>query len=439
LPTDKSQTLAMTLYATVDFLHVVTSFVEKAALALGMAESDALALTLATEEIFVYLCGTSAPDREMKIICTGGGYFVRVDFSLPVDDVNLRAFNLTASVSLEDDIALDEMGLFIAARKVDHFRVTETNGQGIRLALIKEKTYPDLADADLPVPAPSGPFSLRRPDSADAKLFVLMARQAGPASPVPGSFAWPGKVVDQLVAGDVDMIIALDPSGRIGGGILWHWPGPGTVAFFGPYLFSPDPDPSLAEDLLDACISAIAKTHAVALISRHPAEYLPRHRFEKLGSVTAFGGAGGAVSRPTYFRQMQEDAGCVVKVHPGLMAFLEGEYLRLVLPREVVQIDTAGEGLNPFAVLSADVDRQANTVTLRPIRAGTDAADTLAAHVDLFRKESVAGLFFEMDLALPWQVGFTPALLENGFTPRLILPYAGEGDLVVFQWEAGQP
>jgi len=38
-----------------------------------------------------------------------------------------------------------------------------------------------------------------------------------------------------------------------------------------------------------------------------------------------------------------------------------------------------------------------------------------------------------MDLGVPQQSAYTPALLENGFTPRLLLPHAGEGDLVIFQ------
>ena len=37
------------------FLPLATSFVEKAALAYGLADPEAMALTLATEEIFAYL------------------------------------------------------------------------------------------------------------------------------------------------------------------------------------------------------------------------------------------------------------------------------------------------------------------------------------------------------------------------------------------------
>jgi hypothetical protein len=84
-------------------------------------------------------------------------------------------------------------------------------------------------------------------------------------------------------------------------------------------------------------------------------------------------------------------------------------------------------------VLSAEFDRSQKIVTLRPIHPGADADKNMANHLKLFVEESLRSVFFEMDLAQPWQTEFTPALLKNGFTPRLVLPYAGQGDLVIFQ------
>ncbi|MEW5725974.1 MAG: hypothetical protein AB1896_22895, partial [Thermodesulfobacteriota bacterium] len=91
------------------------------------------------------------------------------------------------------------------------------------------------------------------------------------------------------------------------------------------------------------------------------------------------------------------------------------------------------------SVLSTELDRPQGLATLRPLVFGRDAADNLAAHLDLFHQEGLAGVFFEMDLDRAWQAGFTPALLGLGFTPRLVIPYAGRGDLVVFQLEIRNP
>jgi len=54
-------------------------------------------------------------------------------------------------------------------------------------------------------------------------------------------------------------------------------------------------------------------------------------------------------------------------------------------------------------------------------------------HLALFHSESMGNIFFEMDLGQPWQALFARGLLTQGFRPGLILPYAGEGDIVVFQ------
>jgi anti-sigma regulatory factor (Ser/Thr protein kinase) len=429
----------MKLSAEIGFLHVATGFVEQSAVAMGLTAPDSMALTLATEEIFVYLCRTSAPDRELEIRCSGGGYFVRADFFLPVEDFNLRAFNVTATISPDDDACLEEMGLFIASREVDRFQVLETAGGGIRLSLIKGKTYPVPGDFEMPPGENLETYALRRPDAEDAKLFVAMVNKTFPPVVTPRSFARPGKVVDMLALGHYEAVVAFGPSGRIGGGIVWRWSGPRTVEFFGPYLFNQQPGSAMAEDLLDACIGAIAKTHAVALINRLPTEFLPRQRFEMLGSLNVCASRGAVASQPTYFRQMHEDSGCTVKSHPDLVGFLQREYDRLFLPREVQPVGDAGERQTPYSVIAADFDRGGNMATLRPIRAGADVHENVKNHVDLFRRESIGSLFFELDLAMPWQVGFTPALVKNGFAPRLILPYAGQGDLVVFQWEEERP
>jgi hypothetical protein len=75
---------------------------------------------------------------------------------------------------------------------------------------------------------------------------------------------------------------------------------------------------------------------------------------------------------------------------------------------------------------------------LRPIRFGTDFHENIANYLRLFSRESIRNVFFVMDLAVPWQAHFTPALLDNGFEPQFVLPYGGEGDLAVFQLKGPQ-
>ena len=283
----------------------------------------------------------------------------------------------------------------------------------------------------------AGAGDIQPPDNEQAKLMTALVKENFPPSQVPAPFGRPGKVVDMLAAGHWQAACAFGPSGQMGGAIVWQWSGPKTVEFFGPYLFGQPKDGPMAEDLLNACINAIAKSPAVALICRMPTDYLPRRQFEILGQLEIFESDGKPVVQPTCFRQMQEDTGCTVICHPALADFLDRQYRRLVLPRQVQVTGDAGERRSDISVLAADFERSRNLVTLHPIQAGADARQNLARHVELFRREDVGNVFFELDLGVTWQAGFGGALLEAGFTPRLVLPYAGRADILVFQWQEG--
>lgn len=423
----------MSVPADVGFLTLTTSFVEKAALGLGLGQGEALALTLATEELFTYLCGLASPDQEVKIHCMSGGYYVRAIFDFPVESFNMKAFNLTAKVSFEDEASLMEMGLLIAARSVDRFQITE-GSQGVQLTLIKEKAYPEYEGEAVPSAGSLPAFSTRSPDPAELKLFVHLVTQHYPAHLMPHAFRHPGKVVDMVDGGEYRASLALGPGGEIGGGILWHWIGTKTVECFGPYLFQQPAESSMPEALLEACLGAIARTPVVGLISRLPTEHLPIAYFEPLGAVNVPRKDNAPpLDLKAYFRQMQEDPGATAWCHPDLQTYLRDEYQRLVLPRDLRPIIDQGERKHPDSVLSADVDRSRSVVTLRAIRTGRDAEENLFNHLRLFQAEPGTSLFFEMDVALPWQADFTPALLEHGFVPRMVLPYTGTGDLVLFQ------
>ncbi len=433
----KKYKFSVRLNAAVDFLHVATSFVEQSADSFGLTRSDSMCLGLATEEIFVYLCGLSHLEHVIEISCTGGGWFVMVDFSLPVDDFNLRAFNITSTAAPDDDAFLEEMGLFLASRQVDRFQVTESENGGISLSLIKEKKYPAIPACDINLSGGFETYSIRKPDSDEIKFLVALAHEIYSVEVLPGSFEFPGKVVDMFEMGDYDALIAAGPSGLIGGGIIFQWSGLKTVEFFGPYVFNQTGADSgaMAKELIHACISAIAKTHAVALINRLAVRYFPKEEFEILGTLDICNENGVSIEQPTYFRQMQEDTGCTVKSHPDLADFLQSRYKSLFLPREILIVTDAGEQQTSFSVITADFDKSRDIVTLKPVRSGCDTVENLKKHVIFFEKQSVCNLFFELDLSLSWQMGFTPALLKNGFVPKLVLPYAGRGDIVIFQWE----
>ncbi|EKD40005.1 MAG: hypothetical protein ACD_75C00207G0001 [uncultured bacterium] len=79
------------------------------------------------------------------------------------------------------------------------------------------------------------------------------------------------------------------------------------------------------------------------------------------------------------------------------------------------------------------MDRRLGLATLRPIWPGADRLENLKSHLHLMHREGLISVFFEMDLGSSWQAEFTPALLGLGFTPRILLPHAGTGDLLIFE------
>ncbi|MGD8387125.1 MAG: hypothetical protein PVG49_08280 [Desulfobacteraceae bacterium] len=435
----KKKVVSMSVPADAAFLPLATAFVEKAGNGLGLGHSEALALTLATEELFSYLCGLASPDQEVGIRCTNGGYYIRADFDFPVEDFNMRAFNLTAQVSVEDESSLQEMGLLIAARSVDRFQVTEQPGHGVQLTLLKEKAYPGVEhEEQAPSARPLETFSVRPPETEELKLFVVLVERFYPAHLMPRAFHYPGKVVDMVGGGEYRAALAVGSRGEIGGGILWHWIGQKTVECFGPYLFDQEPGSAMGRELLEACLGSIARTPVVGLINRLPTDALPREYFEPLGSVHVYRkGEDEPVLLEASFRQMQEDPGTSVWCHTQLEPFLKDAYQRLVLPRNIRLVQDLGETKSQYSVLSADVNRSQQVVTLRPIHTGADIQENLAGHIRLFEQDARTSLFFEMDVSRAWHADFTPALFANGFSPRIVLPYAGEGDLVIFQRAKG--
>jgi hypothetical protein len=419
------------------FLPLAVSFTEKAAQAFGMDRDDSLSLSLATEEIFAYLCHKAAPDREVRMWCRDGRYYVEAEFLFRADDFDMRAFNLTACPSFEDDACVEETRLLIASRMVERFRFAQS-WEEIRLTLVKEKTYPPGSDVAVPPKTLLERFSVRAPDPEELKMFVLMA--AGQQEPhrLPAAFNYPGMVADMAASGEYSAAVAVDRPGEVGGGILWRRSESyRAVQCFGPYVFQDELGHEMASALIDACIGAVAKTDAIGIINTHAGHLLPPGYFERLGTLSFRRLDGSLVDFAAYYRQLDEDLGTTVWCHPDLQDFLDVEYKRLVMPRRILPAGHLGEGRSPFSVLSSQFDRSQGYVVLRPVWWGTDAHQTVADYIDVLRKERIPEVLFELDLGRAWQALFTPALLSNGFEPRMVLPYGGRADLVVFQLAPG--
>jgi hypothetical protein len=140
---------------------------------------------------------------------------------------------------------------------------------------------------------------------------------------------------------------------------------------------------------------------------------------------------------PLYFRQLHEDLGCQVWAHPVLEDFLRAEYRRLFFAREIRSTRYGGEQRPAHSVFAPQFDRTNRQVTLRAIWDGADASENLSQHLKVLKAERLPNIFFEVDLGHAWQANLSQILIDSGFRPRLILPYGGEADVVVFQYQGG--
>ncbi len=428
--------LSLSLHADMAFLPVATTFVEQSSHALGMGENESFSLTLAAEEIFTFVCAAAAPGKHIEINCKGKVFSAEVEFTFEAQDFDMRAFNITARASLEED-AFVETGLLIASRMVDKFQFLHEQKM-LRLILTKEKSYPVITDSDLPEIKPLREFSIRPPDQEELKLFVRLAHKYYSPPYIPRSFAYPGKVADMVAFGNLRVLVAVDNAGHIGGGVTWRWPMNRLVQARGPYLFNQSLSAEMGQALVDGLITGIARSKALGLINRYPTPDMPVQYFERLGTLTFSSQEGDSLEIGAYYRQIEEDLGLSVWSHPMLEDFLRTEYERLFFAREFRSVRNAGERSSAFSVLSPAFDRSTERVTLHPVWLGEDAPEVMKAHVDTLVNEGFNNVFFEMDLGKSWQCHFAPALLGAGFEPRLILPYAGKGDVVIFQLKAAK-
>ena len=429
--------VALSVRAETAFVPLAVAFVENAAAAFGLEREDVLGLTLATEEIFAYLCSSGVPHEPVEIRCLGGVYYVQVQFLFQAEDFNMRAFNLTAAPDLQEEQRLEETGLLIASRMVDHFDFSAVDAKGQSLILMKEKTYPAVTDVPAVDARPLTAFSIRKPDPEELKMFARLVNRYYAGHIVPPFLRFPGKVADMAGSGDYAASLAVDSVGQIGGGIMWRVAGLKIVECCGPYMFNQVPGSGLAEALANSCIEAIARTDAVGLLNRYPTPEVPDGYFERLGSLSYRKSEHAPSELTVLYRQLVEDPGATVWSHPDLEKFLADQYQRLYLARRIQPVRSEGEATALSSVLSAEFDRTNGLVTLRPVVAGADAEENLARHVEVLEQENLTGILVSLDLGKPWQSAFVPALLKQSFLPRIVMPYAGKGDLVLFQHSKG--
>ncbi len=429
---ESQKSVSLTIQADTAWIPLVQSIVELGCPVLGLDSSKTLRLTIATEEIVSHLA-TTAPGIEIECTLTTGGWHVLAGFSFKADPSDLWAMNLVASSDLSISANIDHMGLLLASRMVDDFSLHLHQGV-VHLSLRQDCTYPAITPEQANLIEVKDQLSITtNPESAILKEACTRALNLYPAHKVHQAFNSPGKFVDMVNKSDLNTAIALDPHGALAGMICWHSQRTQSVSFFGPYIFAKND--RVAELLTEHLLHAVARTAATGLFSEIATDQLPTNDFESMGHLLLQTENDKPIRQNCWYRHLQEDPGASVWAHPTMVQFLKETYDRHVLMRDIKITDGKGETLPERSVFSARLQPDLHKASLLPMLLGADADDCVKQHIKALNAENYTNIFFRIDLAYGWQATLGGILMNHGFVPQLVLPYGGQSDVVIFQYE----
>lgn len=425
---DIDQSVSLSLPAEIAWVPLVQSVIENGAPVFGLERNKAMMLAVAVEEIVVHLARIAKGTR----ICfrlEPGGWHVRCEFSFKANPSDLWAMNLVTQTDVREEI--DNLGLLVASRAVDGFTLG-LEGETLHLTLRKDRDYPVVTPETMDPIHTRGELTIVR-DPEPELIKAACVKTLGFYAPdaVPQSFITPGKVVDMAGQKDLEIAVAMDQTGALAGMICWQAASEQGIRFSGPYVFTTDD--RAGELLTNHLINTVARTRAMGLFSELATPSLSTKNFESLGHLNLIQKDGRTIEQGIWYRHLKEDMGASVWAHRAYADFLETAYDQQVLMRDLKIIEGQGERLPERSVFSVQLRADAGEATLFPMVTGEDAAQCIAHQVEMLLRENFSNIFIRIDLAHGWQAAMGQAIMDNGFTPRLVLPYGGKSDILVFQ------
>lgn len=437
--TTRQKSATVRIPFTPPFLPLAMEFVDKGARGFGYNDHETAGLVLAIEELFSFYVGRAAGDSSLDLELEDQGYRLALALSFRASNPDMRAFNLTWRVSHDSEESLEMLGPMLAARSVSSLRIEFGADERVRLSMTRDRDYAPAATVPLPPAVAVNRVRLGEPSRDDLRHFAAMAVASG--SPfIPRFLARPGMAADMFSASDLHAVLAL-AGDWIAGGVVWRQLTENCIELYGPYLFGDDRNDGTLGLLLDDAIARISRSRSRGVLRRQGALAGYERFFDFLGDLEMTGIDGEAAHATYYYRQLREESGGVVYCSGKLADFLAEEYDRLCLPRQVRTLDRDTVRLREASVLAVELEFPRSLAVLRPLCAGRDMADNLAAHLDLLRSEGIENYIVELNTGRNEDTVFADALDATGFVPALLIPDAGQGDLVVYyrSAEGGQP
>lgn len=413
----------LSINAENNYLPVVTSFVENYCKSVNFPASESKSLILITEEIFTYLCNINS-GCGIKLTCIYKKYKIELDWRFSAKNFNPRAFNITYSVDPENDSSLQEMGLMIANRISDNFKISLENDE-IVISVSKLKNYRSSENEYDYKPKTNEKYKIINPDKQQMILLSLLISGYENNKQLPGYLLNNYLLADLYDENEIFAKVITGENGLVAGGIIWKKYGLETVEMEGPFLADLSDNEQTAIRLVESCIESIGKENIKGLICINRGRYFPESYFEVIGTKG---------ENKIYFREMHEDSGSVAWVNKGIKSFLEKKYSELFLPREIITVPDNDYTNEKYSVISSGLQRSSDSVYMSPMLFGQDFTENLKEHLNFFIQESYKEIFFETDLGINDHSYFVPGLLKNNFTPVCIIPCGGKGDLLLFRY-----
>ncbi|MHC1788679.1 hypothetical protein [Solidesulfovibrio sp.] len=433
MPADARVTLEMPPDAAL--ARVLTTAAEALAQRRGFGRRESLRFQLTVEEFFCYLACIVDPGQPIRIVLTARQHQMEAAFGFTAAALSLGALNLTsvASVDVDGEPSRD-MGLLLAAKIADRFHLSHEGKTDFILEAEVDKVYPPASVCLTPV-ALRGPFTAGRSrDSGQLLHAAALAAATYPAWHCPGSFQTPGRFADMAEAGQVASVVACDAAGQVAGLMCWSASGEKGLHFSGPFVFAPGAEAGpVACLLVEAFLAAVAREGRDIVFSQRATADMPPGYFESLGFLDLVR-LDRRCRQDVLFRHLREDAGTAVWCHPGLHDFLRQAYDALAMCRDILPVEPTAGRQGDRSLLSTAMDQKKNLAELKPLLDGGDMADNLAGHVRALTAKGIDNILFYMDLSCTWQAALADDLGCAGFAPRLVLPYAGRSDVVVYQY-----
>lgn len=413
-------------------MPIAVSFAETAAGSARLGERETALLALSVEELFMSLCEVM-PGTVVEICFHDRRYAVDLLFRFPQAPPDLGVFNITARPDHETEQGLASMGLFLASRACDQFSVQQLPGGIWEIVLRKERAYPAPLNSAPLSPGLVSSWQLSSSPAADAvKQLSDLIHQKYATAQFPEEFTPPGRLVDKLASGNYGVILAQDAEGELAGGLIWRTTERRIIECFGPYLQCPSEPERLVEDLCEKAVERFGRSDRLGMVLYAPQQPPAGAGFEPAGVLET---PQGPVW--TGYRMMAEEFGAKALVHQELLHFYTAFSSNMALARTIRAYHDDGEGGDGLTLFGTRLNRAAGMARLTPLLVGRDAGQVLDEHLQLLDSEGFSTTYCTLDTGRPFDALLTPWLLAAGFTPCLLIPWGGTGDLLQLHRKRG--